>query len=173
MALIGLVGSCGNSRRGQAATNPTTPVTDMAQLVNAFNSWEMLPTTCLAELISGSVRVATVPNTGASWAIANFRPPSDCVKTMRSRTPGATVTVPLAQIGPWGRVPQPPVGVFERMRGGAWVMNDEGGRPFPCPAPGGSAPGPGNGALPASVLATWHLKYASGCAEVVYPLEPR
>ena len=52
-------------------------------------------------------------------------------------------------------------------------MNEEGGSPFPCPAPGGMAPGAGNGALPAPALAAWRLSYATNCAFPSYPIQPR
>jgi hypothetical protein len=51
-------------------------------------------------------------------------------------------------------------------------MNDEGGIPFPCPAPGGDAPGPFNGSLPPPVLAAWGFTYATNCASVYYPVQP-
>lgn len=100
-------------------------------------------------------------------------PPRSWVFSIHYRKP-PNVTVPfsLDQIGPWGRVPQPPIGIFQQNAGGAWAMNDEGGYPFPCPAPGGAAPGPNNGALPPEVVKAWHRKYEANCANVIYPMQP-
>lgn len=170
-ATVAVVASCGSSGvPGVSVRSPTT--TDLAQLVEAFNSWELLPPTCRAEIIRSSVRVATIDSSGVSWAMAAFRHGPHCTSTAKNSA-HTTIEVPIDQIGPWGRIPQPPIGIFQRSPGAAaWQMNDEGGHPFPCPGPGGTPPSPGNGALPAPVLAAWHLKYATNCANVVYPMRP-
>lgn len=145
-----------------------------AAITAAFNSWEILPATCQGVIIPGTLRIATVKSTGVSWAIAAFEPAPGCSANLAPASPGGPPR-PLGpeQIRPWSYVPQPTIGVFQRQPGQSWSMNSEGGRPFPCPAPGGRAPGPGNGALPPEVLVKWDLEYAPNCADVVYPLRPK
>ncbi len=131
-------------------------------------SYEGLQATCPATPVAGTTRVATIDATGVSWAIARL-----------TYTPGncKIYTVPLAgqtakQVsGPDKLEPfaNPETSVFERANGGPWYMTSQGGKPFPCPAPGGVAPGEGNGAIPKNVLDAWHMPYASNCADVVYP----
>jgi hypothetical protein len=134
--------------------------TDRQQLVTAFDQWEELPSTCDGQMISGSSKEATITASQVSWAIASFRPVSNC-----------TAFLNPASSGPFGEH-SPPVGVFERMKGGAWVMNSEGGTPFPCPAADGQAPAVGNGSLPPSVVAAWKMTYAPNCASVIYLRQP-
>jgi hypothetical protein len=144
---------------------------DPTLLAEAFAYWEQLPTTCPATMVAGSAKEATIIATGVSWAIASFEPAASCVLPAMGAQPGSTITLDPENAEPFfgGQ----PVGVFERAPGKGWMMNEEGGSPFPCPAPGGAAPGPGNGALPASVVAAWGLQYAASCARIFYPLQPR
>lgn len=165
----GHLAACGGANLG-----PTGATADAPLIVSAFNSWEELPATCQALLVPGSLRVATLASTGVAWAMAAFKPVPDCSFTMGPASPGGPPRpIRIEQIGPWGREPQPPIGVFQRPPGQGWTMNSEGGKPFPCPAPGGIAPGPGNGALPAELIRKWDLRYATNCAEVSYPMRPR
>lgn len=146
---------------------------DARAITSAFNDWERLPSTCQALLVPGSVKAATISSSGVSWAIATFKPVPDCSYTQPPAWPGGPPRpVPVRQIGPWGR-PSPPIGVFEKQPGRPWSMNQEGGTPFPCPAPAGNAPGPENGSIPPEVLAKWNLKYAPDCSNVSYPMRPR
>lgn len=139
-------------------------------LEDAFGSWERLPPTCPAVVVSGSARFAKTTE-GVGWAMARFEPSPTCSYSMAPASEGGPRrSVAPKMIGPFGRSP---IGIFEQQPGGSWNMNQEGGRPFPCPAPGGVAPGPGNGSLPASVLVAWGLFYASDCAFPTYPLQPR
>jgi hypothetical protein len=144
---------------------------DAQALVEAFESWEDLPSTCPAEIVPNSAKVAVISRTGDSWAIAAFEPAPSCVFP-HVIGPG----LPTSTFDPQDHGPFVPgittIGVFEGSGGNAWVMNEEGGAPFPCPAPGGAAPGPGNGAIPGSVLTAWGLAYAANCITVLYPLEP-
>jgi len=139
----------------------------------AFDGWERLPSTCPAKVIAGSARVAAVPG-GVNWAMAQFQPASSCSYSLPPATPGGPARpIPPQMVGPFANTNGPPVGIFEQQSGGPWVMNEEGGEPFPCPAPEGIAPGPGDGALPAAVLAAWGLSYAPDCAFPSYPPQPR
>lgn len=143
---------------------------DERALEEAFGSWERLPQTCPAVVVPGSARFARTPD-GVGWAMAKFEPSPTCSYSMAPVSEGGPRrSVAPNMIGPFGRSP---VGIFEQQPGGSWSMNQEGGRPFPCPAPGGVAPGPGNGSLPASVLVAWRLVYAPDCAFPTYPLQPR
>jgi hypothetical protein len=141
---------------------------DIQALVNAFDSWEGLPSTCSGEVVANSQHFAVITPSGDEWAIAQFRPSATC--TIKSDGGGS---VPPSAFGPFAERSGPPMAVFERSSGDEWAMNSEGGHPFPCPAPAGAAPGPGNGSLPRDVLAAWGLSYASNCAFVSYPPQPR
>jgi hypothetical protein len=149
---------------------PTTA--DLTSLSAAFNSWEDMQPTCGGQAIRGTVKVATIESTGDSWAIASFEPASSCVDYVAPGAGASSQTIPPDQVPPFEEVPGPPIGVFEKMSGGNWIMNEEGGTVFPCPAPNGAPPGPGNGSLPAQVLAAWGLSYATNCSNVNYPQEP-
>lgn len=165
------VGGASPNVPGAMATRPAAP--DEAALITAFGKWEHLPTTCPATTVSGSERFATVTASGTEWAIAKFQPAPSCSYSLAPVTPGGPErAVAPNSIGPFAE-PGGPLGVFEKMTGGPWTMNEEGGRPFPCPAPDGAQPGLYNGALPAAVLTVWGLNYASTCAFPVYPLQPR
>lgn len=160
---------CGGSDSSTRAADA-----DVDQIVRAFNMWENLPPSCQGVIDLETLRMAIAPSTGVQWAIAAFRPVSDCSYSLEPEQPGGPRrVVRIEQIGPWGRVPQPPIGVFQRPPGKQWDMNSEGGHPFPCPAPAGIAPGPGIGALPAEVLAIWDLSYADGCENVSWPMQSR
>lgn len=183
LAACAIAGGCGttqtvstdpNGSSTAGVTGITASAADKAGLAKAFATWEFLPATCPADavmVVPGSLRLATINASGVSWAIASFEPSSNC---MDFDLPGA---------GQIGRQPVDPhqlagfygspLAVFERASGGQWVMDEEGGAPFPCPAPGGAAPGPGNGAIPLQVLTAWNLAYAANCSMVVYPREKR
>lgn len=178
--LLGLA-ACNSSHRvgssDTAATSPAvvsvTPLStsDASAITQAFDSWESLPATCFGQIKSGTTQFAELSSSGIAWAIADFVPVAGCSYSLNPAGPGlAPRPVPVSQIGPWGHAPV--VGVFQKVFG-TWAMNDEGGKPFPCPAPGGAAPGPGNGALPVSVVSAWGLTYAANCALVTYPFQPR
>jgi len=155
----------------QVLVTPSSPADDNG-IQAAFQSWEQLPPTCEAEIVPGSDKFATDTQTGIRWSIAQFQPGTACSETLAPAYPGGPSRIASAnQIGPFGRS-TPPVGVFQQLAGGTWTMDEEGGTPFPCPAPGGLVPGPGNGAVPAPVLAAWSLSYAPNCAFVFYPPKP-
>jgi len=157
---------------GAAVLQPTAA--DQGALEGAFGSWEHLPKTCGAAIVPGSELIAQISADGTEWATAQFRPAQSCAYVLAPAGPGLPPrSVAPDMIGPFAETPGPPVGVFEKSPGGAWLMNQEGGRPYPCPASGGVTPGPGNGALPASVLTAWGLTYAPDCAFPVYPPQPR
>jgi hypothetical protein len=172
------------STPSQAPAGPTTsttignpgdvtvgnPSSDLeTQLISSFDAWEGLPTSCQAALVPGTVKVATIKATGAIWAIARFRPAPDCSVILAPVTPGGPGrSVPPNQVGPFAEQGGP-LGVFESSPNGSWIMNEEGGSPFPCPAPNGAKPGEGNGAVPSDVLAAWGLSYAENCSFVSYP----
>lgn len=165
-----MAAACGGSSTTAASPNQSQ---DIQALTLAFNKWEFLPSTCQAVMVPGTLKTATIPSSGVSWAIATFKRVAGCSYSEPPAYPGGPPRpIPARQIGPWGR-PSLPIGVFERQPGQAWSMNEEGGTPFPCPAPGGHAPGPSNGAIPPEVLAKWHLKYAPNCSNVSYPLQPQ
>jgi len=164
LLFVGAFAGCGRS--ASLSSSQGTP-TDVSAITTAFNTWEGLPSSCLGMMNTESLKVALVSEVG--WAIATFRPPRDCTKSLGPALPGGPPrTVPIASIGPWGES-SPPLGVFERLPGSPWRMNEEGGVPFPCPAPGGAPPGPYNGALPPRVVEEFNLKYAPDCANVSYP----
>lgn len=151
--------------------NPTD--SGRAGLEEAFATWERLPSTCPADVVPGSMRFARTTD-GTMWAIARFMPSPSCSHSLAPEVPGGPHrVVPPGMVGPFGRTSGPPLGVFQQKQGGDWVMNQEGGDPFPCPAQGGLEPGPGNGALPAAVLGAWEMTYASDCAFPQYPQRPR
>ncbi len=157
---------------GATVVQPTA--SDSGSLIGSFETWEHLPSTCGAVIVTGSELLAQVAADGTEWAMARFGPVKSCSFTLAPAAPGLPQrSVAPEMIGPFAETPGPPVGVFEKSQGGPWMMNQEGGRPFPCPAPGGMTPGPGNGALPASVLTAWGLTYAPDCAFPVYPPQPR
>lgn len=115
----------------------------------AFDSYERFPAAC-SDTVPGTVHVARVEATGVMWAIAGLRPDPTC----RVLHDGQMV-VPT-DIGPFGFVPQPPVGVFEHTPGQQWSMTTEVGKPFPCP------PTPGRDPLvPNDVLKAWEIPYYS------------
>jgi len=147
----------------------STPA-NQARIESAFKAWEMLPLSCQAQVVPGSDRYATDGATGVTWAIAKFQPSPTCTNT-QMYAGGPSQQVSPDQIGPF-EGGYSPLGVFEESSGG-WTMNEEGGSPFPCPALGGNLPGPGNAAVPPNILAAWGLPYASNCANVTYPPEPR
>jgi len=104
--------------------------------------------------------------------MASFEAASDCTVTLAPTTPGGTSpTVPANHLGPFASTTNAPIGIFQEVNG-TWTMDDEGGVPFPCPAPEGDTPGPGNGALPAAVFAVWGLQYATNCSFVGYSPQP-
>lgn len=145
---------------------------DRQALEVAFALWERLPATCPGSIVPGTERLARVG--GVEWAMARFGPAANCTHTLAPAVPGGpTRSVDPMQVGPFARTSGLPIAVFERQPDGRWLMNQEGGSPFPCPAPGGTAPGPGNGALPAAALAAWGLSYATNCAFPSYPTQPR
>jgi hypothetical protein len=152
----------GGSSSGARAISPTR--SDAALITAAFNHWEQLPSSCNGEIVSGSLRVATVAD-GDSWAAASFTHGSDCTVSLAPTYPGgAPRPISPSQIGPFAEQAQPVIAIFNRSAGEAWAMTgeagtDAGGRVFPCSVgPGGTPPGPGTIALPAPVIAAWHLK---------------
>lgn len=163
----------GSGGSTSAVTTEAPTATDTVQLDAAFASYERIVTSCAVEPQAGSVKIGVVNATGVSWAIAKFQPASTCVINSAAPIVGSDRTT--TQINPDRlRVfADPPVGVFERSARGGWQMNQEGGIPFPCPAPSGIAPGLGNGAIPAEVLSSWGLPYAANCSTVRYPPVPR
>jgi hypothetical protein len=158
------------SRAAVAVVEPTSA--DRVGVQLAFQSWEELPASCRAAIVPASDRYAKVSSSGITWAIARFEPAPGCTAGEDPAYPGGPPQ-PLTpdQIGPFGGGFRP-LGVFEKVNG-TWTMNEEGGSPFPCPAPGGQPPEQGNGSLPPNVLAAWRLSYASNCANVTYPPTPR
>lgn len=148
----------------------TAAASDTLGIKEALGVWEKFPTTCPASavaVVSNSIQLAKVNATGVSWAIAQFEPLSACkfVNLPGANQTGLNYLDPHSLPGLAGS----PIAVFERPDNGQWVMNGEGGAPFPCPAPGGAAPGPGNGAIPQQVLTAWNLSYAANCSSVSYP----
>lgn len=151
---------------------PTATTADRQALEAAFATWERLPATCPGSIVPNSDRYALVRD--VEWAMATFGPAATCTQTLAPATAGGpTRSVDPMRVGPFAETNGLPVAVFEKQPGGSWVMNEEGGSPFPCPAAGGMAPGPGNGAVPAPALAAWGLSYAANCAFPSYPSQPR
>jgi hypothetical protein len=145
---------------------------DLIGLSSAFDSWESMQPTCGGQPIAGSVKIATIRASGISWATADFEPVPSCIDYVSPSAGPSSQTIPPDQVPPFEAVPGPPLGVFEQLPGSSWTMNEEGGTEFPCPAPRGAAPGPGNGSIPTPVLAAWHLSYAADCSNVAYPQQP-
>lgn len=129
----------------------------LAALGLAFGKYETFPSTCKMNTVPRTVHVARVMATGVMWALSEFEPDPTCMVLHDGKleTP--------ANIGPFGEVPPPPVGVFAQRPGQQWQMNSEAGKPFPCP------PAPGQAALvPEEVLKAWDIPYYSpGC--ISYP----
>jgi hypothetical protein len=153
------------------------------ELTGAFDHWELLPPTCSGEIVDGTVRIARAVQTGVSWATAHFQPVKGCYGVRQP--PGITspTVVPNAsanEIPPWSDTYRPIIAVFERQPGGTWTMNNEAGVLngkviFPCTVAGGAPPGQGGPAVPAMVIAAWHMtaKPPDLCANQVVALEPR
>jgi hypothetical protein len=171
-----------NSSANVAVVN-LSPQPGQASAVNsAFIEWEKLPSSCQSQIVGGSLRIATIKASGESWATADFKPVQNCTYSLAPARPGGPPRpVAVNQLLPWSEIPQPVVGVFEQPHGGNWTMNDEAGRTylrivFPCAVgPGGTPPGPGNGAIPLPVLRAWNLTPRSidKCGNVNDPLEPQ
>lgn len=155
----------------------TADAVTAAHLVDAFDQWEMLPATCSGEIVPGTLRVALMDSSGVLWAEAQWRPVHGC----RMQAGPDNGSVPPDKISPWSEEARPIIGVFEKLPGQVWTMNDEAGSipgrvVFPCAvAPGGQPPSPGNGAIPAAVLKAWHMtpQSPSSCAAAFYPYAPR
>ncbi|MDQ6783249.1 MAG: hypothetical protein M3063_07380 [Actinomycetota bacterium] len=139
-----------------------------AGLVTAFDTYEALQATCTSETIPGTVYLATVKATGVSFVVAGFQPAPGCY----SRNINGQISQGGA-VSAFEVVPPPPVGLFERQRGGQWVMNTETGKPFPCPPyPSGHAPGPRYPIVPKEVLAAWNIPYYSSTCLTITPHPP-
>lgn len=135
----------------------------LAALGAAFGEYEQFPTaTCKINTVAGTVHVAQVKATGTMWAISGFQPDPSCKIESDGQLRPPTGT------GPFGLVPQPPVGVFERSRGGQWGMDTEVGKPFPCPAAPGKDP-----LVPEEVLKAWDIPYYSPTCLPYIPRGPR
>lgn len=174
-----LAAGCGGGRTLSSGTTGGVTVKSVtpsvaSELDRAFQAWEKLPATCPVVEIPGTSRLATIDATGVSWATAQFAPAPGC-QVFRAPVSGSTsnqfTPVDPRQFGPFSTT-VPPRGVFEQPSSAPWQMNDEGGSPFPCPAPGGAAPGLDNGSIPKDVLQAWGLSYASHCELVNYPRAP-
>lgn len=156
-------GSGTTTSSGVAVVSPSAA--DTAAFNAAFAHFEDFPATCPFVQVPGTTDEAVVGSDGTSWAIASFAPSPSCV------LPGGLAHVNPSSLLPFaGSSGHPPIGVFEKAPGGQWRVNAEGGSPFPCPAPGGQAPGLGNGSVPKDVLTAWGMKYAMNCANVTYPV---
>jgi hypothetical protein len=156
---IGLAATaCGGAARTATGSDHQSSGVEDKQLVDAFDMWWMLPSTCSAVLKRSTLKIALVGHD--YWAIADFGKPVSCVDSV----PAAT---------PWAGVPAP-LGVFERSASGAWQMNGAQSFPFPCPSPTGAEPTfyDGVGVVPLEALNDWHMHYASGCAHVDFPPVP-
>ncbi len=140
---------------------------DLKSLGETFRQYEALPATCTTETVPGTVHVAKVKANGVSWAIAGFKPAPSC------RVLNDGQLVPAGATGPFGEIPQPPVGVFERQPGGQWTMNSEAGKPFPCAPPASQVPGAGNSAVPEEVLTALKIPYAAQGCHTTTPPAPR
>lgn len=158
LALL-LLWGCGSS---EPASTRAASADDLSAFTATFVARERVPDTCPAQVVPGSVKVAKVKETGITWAIALIEPAPRC------RYAGGVNDPPL--VGPGDHLPWVPeqqvLSVFERKEGGPWEMNSDAGTPFPCPAPNGIQPGPGNGSLPPSVLRAFHLRYAEDCSTI-------
>lgn len=175
-----LLAGCGSSAglsTARGGANPESihlpkatrlPVTaeDVTSLTKAFVRYMQLPPTCPAVQKKGYTSVATEDDTGTSWALALFLPAPGCIiyrLPYFGEPPGP---------GPNGGYPYPAAtilafatgqrSVFSKLPGQPWQMDSLSGKPFPCPAPLGAAPGVGNGALPLSVCLIIHLCVAAG-----------
>lgn len=184
-AIVGLAalalaaGACGASTGvSTAAPHATVAIAspaDVAGLEAAFVSYWSEPSTCPVT-VTGPVRMA-IDASGTGWAMALVVPGGTCIGydvgffgEAPGPGPNGLHPVDISHGEPFS-TGEP--SVFMRKPGQAWVMDSLAGTPFPCPAPGGLAPGPGNGALPADVVAAFGLTYPNNCASVVYPYAPR
>ncbi len=135
-----------------------------AALVAAFSNYEGLVKTCKAQTVAGIVYLATVKVTGVSWAVAGFKPASGCYEAGGEGPPLCGSQVPAFDV-----VPPPPVGVIEKQPHGEWSMNNQAGKPFPCPPAGGATPGPYNPYVPVEVLDAWKIPYVAPNCYEIYP----
>lgn len=125
-----------------------------AALEAAFQEWAGLGASCSVYVNPTSIELAYLNPTATYWATASVTPEQDCSQTDRLELFGSSSDLRA---------------VFEEQGTGKWQMNEEEGSPFPCPAPGGRAPGYGNAALPPAVLSVWQLSYPLDCGFPVYP----
>ena len=133
---------------------------DLTSISNAFQSFTNFP--CTVQPIEGTVKAATVGETGVVWAIATMQPTAGC--TIHD---GSGATVDPNQVPPFESGYPETSGVFEREPGGLWVMNWFQSDPFPCPpnlAVSVSTPGPDSAYIPTAVAAAMGLTFASEAA---------
>jgi hypothetical protein len=135
-----------------------------AALAAAFATYTELPKTCRAATITGTVYLAEVKATRASWGVAGFKPAPGCYGGNANGSRACA-----SQIAAFDVVPPPPVGLFEKPPDGRWVENNQAGKPFPCPPAGNAVPGPFNPYLPVEVLQAWKIPYATPNCLEVYP----
>jgi hypothetical protein len=118
------------SATGSAAT------ADRAALEQAYASARHLPKSAIGGIRPGSVHLATVPATGAKWAVASFTP-----------APAATANERIGFQDGAG------TGVFTQAPGQAWHLVQLAAEPYAC-----------SPALSAAIRTVWRLRQpAAGC----------
>jgi hypothetical protein len=163
------------ARAVAAAELTTATPADLTALEAAAESYWLLPSTCRV-VPSGDVRMA-VDASGTQWALVLIVPATTCLVweprltgTPPGSGPGGDYPADLSHLEEFASTQD---STFMKPPGGMWTMGGLAGTPFPCPAPGGAAPGLGNGALPASVVRAFGLVPPSNCASVYFPPAPR
>lgn len=98
---------------------------DVAQIVQAYETWTMFPGHCNVSPIPGTLKAGTVEKSGMSWAFGQFKAPAGCM--------AGPPEDPVALSDAFSPGPPLDSGVFERLPGAAWAMNSYETVPFPCP----------------------------------------
>lgn len=168
VVVIVLGSGCGAVSRTTSTATPGVSVfipssSDQSLFQKEMASYNRLPYSCTVTIVPGKLLAAT-DAVNVSWAYAAFLPTASC--TIAPAGDGPKID-PL-HYPPFYGPDEPPGFSFEKKLGGSWELNGPTGLPFPCPDPGGAAPGPGVGALPKAILAAWGLTYAAGCNNVQY-----
>jgi hypothetical protein len=121
--------------RALAATGRAV-TTDQAALEQAYASARHLPKNAIGGLRAGSLHLATVPATGAKWAVAGFTPSAAATANERVGFQDGAST-----------------GVFTQAPGQAWRLVQSAAEPYAC-----------SPALSAAIRTAWRLRQpAGGC----------
>ena len=145
---------------------------DNSAIGTAFAQWTAYvdQTKCPVRPAS-TLDAAAISATGVEWAFGVMEPKPGCTVTDENNN-----TVNANTDSPFDGGASFSTGVFEKQPTGSWTMNSYESIPFPCPDKPGAAfnePGPTRPYVPLAVLNAVGVPYASGCANMYTPPEPR